>query len=375
MDEKQIALALGGGGARGSYEIGVWQALRELDIEIGFVAGTSVGSINGLMIVLDLYEQALDIWENTRIAEIFDIARGRQPSELSEADEFLGFLREVLLHGGAESSGLLEMLHTYADEEAARRSSIGYGLVTTEFPSLKGRALRIEDIPEGRLFDFVVASSSCFPAAHYHEIDGVRYIDGAYSDNVPVELALTSGADRVIAVDLMSPGIVKKSPYRTVGKRKIEITWIRSRWDLGSILIFDKAQVHRNLRLGYLDTMKAMDVLDGRRYTFEKGAFPGRDLARADAAANAFGLDPMVVYSRESLIRDLRGQVVDAQVALKRKPLPVTLLAEPARVTLLAQKLRESRRENRILGRDLIRPYIRELEAADFILKTGLLQD
>ena len=28
------ALVLGGGGARGAYEIGVWQALRELDFQI-----------------------------------------------------------------------------------------------------------------------------------------------------------------------------------------------------------------------------------------------------------------------------------------------------------------------------------------------------
>jgi NTE family protein len=375
MAENRIALALGGGGARGSYQIGVWQALRELGMDIGFVAGTSVGSINGLMVVSDQYEQALDIWENTRIAEIFDIARGREASELSETEEFFGFLREVLLHGGAESSGLLDLLRAYGNEDLIRASDIGYGLVVTEFPSLKGHTLLLEDIPQGKLFDFVVASSSCFPAAHYHEIDGVRYIDGAYTDNVPVELALKSGASKVIAVDLMSPGIVKKNPTRGVGKREVEVVWIRSAWSLGSILIFDQQQSRRNIRLGYLDAMKALGILEGKRYTFEKGAFQERDLRRADAAANAFGLDPLVVYSRDSLIRDLRGQVVDAQVALKRKPLPVTLLAEPARVTLLAQKLRESRRENRILGGELIRPYIRDLEAADFILKAGLLQD
>lgn len=35
---------LGGGGSRGAYEAGVWQALTELGIEIDIVTGTSVGA-------------------------------------------------------------------------------------------------------------------------------------------------------------------------------------------------------------------------------------------------------------------------------------------------------------------------------------------
>ena len=33
----KTALVLAGGGSRGSYELGVWQALRELDIDIHIV--------------------------------------------------------------------------------------------------------------------------------------------------------------------------------------------------------------------------------------------------------------------------------------------------------------------------------------------------
>ena len=51
-------LVLGGGGARGSYEIGVWKALKELGIPIIGVAGTSVGALNGAIIVQNEYEKA-----------------------------------------------------------------------------------------------------------------------------------------------------------------------------------------------------------------------------------------------------------------------------------------------------------------------------
>src|SRR5699024_11512775 len=55
-------LVLAGGGARGSYQIGVWRALDELGWTAGAVTGTSVGCLNGAMYVLGQYETARDMW-------------------------------------------------------------------------------------------------------------------------------------------------------------------------------------------------------------------------------------------------------------------------------------------------------------------------
>ena len=48
--KEKLALVLAGGGARGAYEVGVWQAMSELGMEIDIVTGSSVGSINGAMV-------------------------------------------------------------------------------------------------------------------------------------------------------------------------------------------------------------------------------------------------------------------------------------------------------------------------------------
>ncbi len=45
------ALVLGGGGAHGAYQIGVWQALKEHDINFEIITGTSVGALNGALIL------------------------------------------------------------------------------------------------------------------------------------------------------------------------------------------------------------------------------------------------------------------------------------------------------------------------------------
>ena len=57
-NEKKTALVLSGGGARGAYETGVWQALTELGIKIDIITGTSVGAINAAMVAQDELELA-----------------------------------------------------------------------------------------------------------------------------------------------------------------------------------------------------------------------------------------------------------------------------------------------------------------------------
>ena len=42
----QKALVLAGGGARGSYQVGVWRALMELDWHPQIITGTSVGGLS-----------------------------------------------------------------------------------------------------------------------------------------------------------------------------------------------------------------------------------------------------------------------------------------------------------------------------------------
>jgi len=69
------------------------------------------------------------------------------------------------------------------------------------------------------------------------------------------------------------------------------------------------------------------------------------------------------------------GPVVDAQVSLRKNPTPFQLLSEAMRVVYIAEKVRDSRRQNLLLGLDFLRPYVKELLAADYILRACLLQN
>ena len=129
------------------------------------------------------------------------------------------------------------------------------------------------------------------------------------------------------------------------------------------------------MRLGYLDAMKAFHRLEGSKFTFEMGTFPKKNISRADAAADAFGLDPLEIYDEQKLLAKLVSPVLNAQVSLRRKPTPFQMLSEDLRVVYIAERVRDSRRQNLLLGLDFLRPYVKELLAADYILRTNLLQD
>ena len=84
---------------------------------------------------------------------------------------------------------------------------------------------------------------------------------------MPINLAISMGADEVIAVDLKAVGMV-----REVKDKNVKITYITPKNDLGSFLAFEKDYSRKAISFGYNDTMKVYKMLDGNIYTFKKGS-------------------------------------------------------------------------------------------------------
>ena len=65
------ALVLSGGGSKGSYQIGVWKALRDMDIKFDIVTGTSAGALNAALITQRSYKTALKTWKKINLDILF----------------------------------------------------------------------------------------------------------------------------------------------------------------------------------------------------------------------------------------------------------------------------------------------------------------
>jgi NTE family protein len=72
----KIALVLQGGGALGSYQVGVYQALCESGYRPDWVSGTSIGAINGAIIASNSYEESHNklnyFWKSVSEHNLFD---------------------------------------------------------------------------------------------------------------------------------------------------------------------------------------------------------------------------------------------------------------------------------------------------------------
>ncbi|MDD3290255.1 MAG: patatin-like phospholipase family protein [Eubacteriales bacterium] len=281
------ALVLSGGGSRGAYQVGVWRALRELDIPIHIAVGTSIGAINAAAVSQDAYADAEALWNQLETDMVFDYAH-------------------VLENKGVKFTTIKDILGQNLDEKKIRSSDVAFGIVTVKFPSMDPLYLWKEDIPEGEMLDYILASSACFPAVTPYEIHDEKFLDGAFYDYMPISMALEKGADRIIAVNLQAAGKVREED---LAEAKDRTTLIQCHWDLGSFLIFDTDNARHIMRLGYLDTLKAFGILEGYRYTFGKDQMDLRTLRTGEYAAFAFGLDPEIIYTREVFLDRLRMAV------------------------------------------------------------------
>lgn len=254
------ALVLGGGGAKGSYEVGVWKALNKLNMKFDIVTGVSIGSINGAFYVANEYKKCLKMWRTITTNDLFDVAIG---SKLSKED--LQSLVKQMSTGGISFANAEKFLKKNINEEKVRKSKINYGLVTVSLTNKKPRFLTKEQIPYGKLVDYICASSICYPFVHTQDINDESFIDGGFYDGIPINLAIDMGATEIVAVDLSVLAINKKPKDKNV---KVDVIKMKDKTPL--TLTFTKEYADKNIKYGYNDTMKHFNKLDGKFYTFRK---------------------------------------------------------------------------------------------------------
>lgn len=263
----ETALVLGGGGAKGAYEVGAIAALDELGIKAGSVFGTSVGALHAAMYAQGSMDAAAALWDNIRLSDVVSeesLAIADDAENIFDHPEkLLEFITRYAQKKGVDVSPLMDILHKLIDEDKIRRSGVHLGIVTTRFPSLAMVEKRLEDMETGSLIDWLMASASCFPIFPMKQVGGDRYIDGGFCDNTPVEMAVRSGARDIVAID------IGKHRSHTQYDRRPNITYIRTSQPLGGLLTLDSALSARNRILGYNDVMRAFGRMRGVSYSFD----------------------------------------------------------------------------------------------------------
>lgn len=317
-----LGLVLEGGGVKGAYQMGAWEAFRALGMEFGAVTGTSVGALNGALYVQGDYEKAYEMWYNLRPEHVIE-GNAQTIEKLAslefEAGDFEAvarYLASVFTSGGLDITPLKGLLNTMVDETRIRASAIDFGIVTVSLTDFKPLELFVDRIPEGRLAEYLLASAN-LPIFKVDRKAGKKYIDGGFYDNLPINLITQRDIRQIVAVELQAPGI-----RQPVKRDDLTITWVTPSEDTGPLLDFNQERIRRNMKLGYCDALRVFKGFSGTTYYLEGALEPG------------WGLRQLMELSEEDLapIRSwMEAEDMDSRRFLFEMLLPVlgTLLEAP----------------------------------------------
>jgi NTE family protein len=187
----RVGLALGGGFARGIAHIGVLRVLKENDIPVDFIAGTSVGAL---------------------IAAAY--ASGSTLEEMEyqgAATRFRDFGRWTISRMGmASNERLEEFLRRFTLLRHFDEMKVPLGIVATDL--ISGETVHFT---KGELGPALRASCA-YPGLFLPvEIHGHVLVDGFLTEAVPAVCVREMGADFVISVHL-EPGLLASKPRNTI---------------------------------------------------------------------------------------------------------------------------------------------------------------
>ena len=267
---KTYGLALEGGGAKGAYQIGAWKALREAGIRFSAVSGTSVGALNGAMIVMDDLEKAENVWNNIHFSQVMDVDDEEmrrlmnRDIPLSELKSTLRSVADIVRNRGFDVTPLRSVLLS-SESGMSRFMRRRISSSSTSLSDHQELELKASDLDKDELCDMLLASAY-LPAFRLEKLGGKYYADGGVQDVVPIHALVENGCKDIIALRIFGFGIEKR--FRIPDD--VHVTTIGPTVDLGNILNFDAEQSRKNMRLGYFDAQRVLYGLYGSTYYIDR---------------------------------------------------------------------------------------------------------
>ena len=257
---KTYAIVLEGGGAKGSYEIGVWKALEEMGVKYNAVAGTSVGALNGALMTMRDLDSAIEAWSNIRLDKVIDYEEDEEENlkKIVSGDIELGDISDVIRQAfgvirdrGLDVAPLRAWVHEVVDSARIKSSDVRLFIETVSITDRKGLEVCVNDLEEEEMYDMLLASAY-HPAFRLEKLGGKLYTDGGFIDNLPIGALVDNGYKDIIAVRL---------PGGMGHERKA---------DLGGVLNFVPEQAQRDMAIGYYDAWRDLCGLYGKQYYIER---------------------------------------------------------------------------------------------------------
>lgn len=313
--EKEYGLVLAGGGMKGAYQVGVWKALKEMNIKVKGIVGASIGAINGALMIQDDLEAMEELYSNIKLEDIMKLNRKiNSEKNIFDIVNIVNIAADFTEQKGIDNTPLREVIDKYVNIEKLYESNIDFGLITYSVKNKKALELFKSQMPKEKVKDYLMASS-CFPIFKPQDIDGEEYYDGGFYDNVPINMLIEQGYENIIVADVYGPGISKK-----MISKDAYIKVISPRESLGGMFEFNREKIKTNIQLGYLDTLKSFNKLQGHIYYFRAEEFTKmleifnlQTIYGLEYAAEIYKMDKYKIYTFEEFLKELNEKHAEAE--------------------------------------------------------------
>ena len=218
----KIGLVLAGGGGKGAYELGVWKALKELNLAqyISVFSGTSIGAFNSVLFAMDDMKKADELWEEVTMDKLVPISKSELikrgiglyigGKNLQLAKKFLNYKLE---HGAIANDGAIEVVEKYLDFNKIKENNKICYAACTKLSDFSAKYFKINDFDEETGKKIVLASASLPLIYDCTEVLGEKYIDGGIADNIPIQPVYGENCNIIIVVLLSKEAQVDRTLY------------------------------------------------------------------------------------------------------------------------------------------------------------------
>ncbi|MCI8426147.1 MAG: patatin-like phospholipase family protein [Lachnospira sp.] len=231
-----FGLVLSGGGAKGAYQVGAFRALKEYDITISGVSGTSIGGINGFAYATMSVEVINKLWDDFTF-EDFITPDNNWFDGISDRSGLRGILEEYVYVSRLKSA--IPIFNTICEDEKV-----------PEYRLLNNKS-------KEEAIDIMLATSALPVIYSKVSINDKKYMDGGLADNLPVAPLYDNGFRKLLIIGLSAKQRIDKVQYPA--KELIEIYPSK---DLGNTLSgtinFSPQYIQFAKNLGYEDAKRIL---------------------------------------------------------------------------------------------------------------------
>ncbi|WP_297520986.1 patatin-like phospholipase family protein [uncultured Clostridium sp.] len=266
----KVGLVLSGGGGKGAYELGVWNALGELGLHkyIKVISGTSIGAFNAVLFAQEDESKAIGLWEEVTMDKLIPLTKFqlmRKGVALAVGSKAINFTKKHMKNRwdsvkSAPKDGVMHMIDKYLDIDKMKESGRICYAACTELPNFTPKYFKLNDYSTKDAKDIIMASATLPIIYKSTRVEEKKYFDGGIADNTPIQPVYGEGCDIIIVVLLSSDESVDRSLYPNT--KIIEIgPKVDSEGMINGTLNLDADAKRKRIKHGYDDTIALLEPI------------------------------------------------------------------------------------------------------------------